>query len=49
MRSMMIPIFALVLLGACDTKTKSVDSCGAGFLEPGEACDGGQMTATTCV
>ncbi|PKN24445.1 MAG: hypothetical protein CVU65_11705 [Deltaproteobacteria bacterium HGW-Deltaproteobacteria-22] len=37
------------LLGACDTKTKTVDSCGDGFLDPGEACDGSQMTATTCV
>jgi formylglycine-generating enzyme required for sulfatase activity len=49
MRRMMIPVFALVLLGACDTNTKTVDACGDGFLDPGEACDGGQMTATTCV
>ena len=24
---------------ACDTKTKNVDACGDGFVDPGEACD----------
>ena len=33
---------------ACDTKTKTIDSCGDNYLDPGEACDGSQMTATTC-
>ena len=28
------------LLGSCDTKTKNVDSCGDGFVDPGEECDG---------
>ena len=28
----------LLLLG-CDTKTKTVDSCGDGFVDPGEQCD----------
>jgi formylglycine-generating enzyme required for sulfatase activity len=37
-----------ILFWGCDTKTKAVDSCGDGFLDPGEACDGSQMTATTC-
>ncbi|MBU1511293.1 hypothetical protein KKD52_13110, partial [Myxococcota bacterium] len=43
-----LTVIAPWLLGACDTKTKTVDSCGDGFLDPGEACDGSQMTATTC-
>ncbi|MBU1412139.1 SUMF1/EgtB/PvdO family nonheme iron enzyme [Myxococcota bacterium] len=29
----------LVLFCACDAKTKNVDSCGDGFLDPGEQCD----------
>jgi len=37
-----------LMLWSCDTKTKTVDSCGDGLLDPGEACDGSQMTATTC-
>ena len=27
------------LASACDTKTKNVDACGDGFVDPGEACD----------
>ncbi len=38
-----------VLFISCDTKTKTVDSCGDNYLDPGEACDGSHMTATTCV
>jgi len=38
-----------ILLWGCDTKTKSVDSCGDHFLDPGEVCDGSQMTVNTCV
>jgi len=37
-----------LMLWSCDTKTKTVDSCGDGFVDPGEQCDGSQMTATTC-
>ena len=29
----------LILIG-CNTKTKTVDSCGDGFVDPGEGCDG---------
>jgi len=51
-RTLLTCLFLMVmapwLLGSCDTKTKTVDSCGDGFLDPGEACDGSQMTATTC-
>jgi len=28
-----------LLLWSCDTKTKTVDSCGDGFVDPGEECD----------
>ena len=28
-----------LMLVACDTKTKNVDSCGDGFVDPGEECD----------
>jgi hypothetical protein len=50
MRFMLIAISAIsfFLLGSCDTKTKTVDSCGDGFLDPGEPCDGSQLTATAC-
>jgi len=27
------------MLWSCDTKTKNVDSCGDGFVDPGEQCD----------
>jgi len=29
-----------LVLASCDTKTKNVDSCGDGFVDPGEECDG---------
>ena len=50
MRRTLFTILTIVplLLAACDTKTKTVDACGDGFLDPGEACDGSQMSATTC-
>ena len=32
----------------CDTKTKSVDSCGDGFLDPGEMCDRNQFVVENC-
>ncbi len=40
-------VFCFLAL-ACDAETKSVDTCGDGFLDPGESCDGDQMTVTTC-
>jgi len=42
MRRTLLILIVLVpfFLGACDTKTKTVDSCGDGFVDPGEACDG---------
>ncbi|MBU1244806.1 formylglycine-generating enzyme family protein [Myxococcota bacterium] len=50
MRFTLLVLFfsALFLLGSCDTKTKNVDACGDGFLDPGEACDGSLMTVTSC-
>jgi len=34
----LLGIFTMLAL-ACDTKTKTVDACGDGFVDPGEACD----------
>ncbi|MBU1070591.1 SUMF1/EgtB/PvdO family nonheme iron enzyme [Myxococcota bacterium] len=50
MRFMLIAIsvISFFLLGSCDTKAKTVGSCGDGFLDPGEPCDGSQLTATAC-
>jgi len=31
---------ALLSISACETKTSTVDSCGDGFVDPGEDCDG---------
>ncbi|MBU1244586.1 SUMF1/EgtB/PvdO family nonheme iron enzyme [Myxococcota bacterium] len=48
-RTILLPLLTVCLmLIACDTKTKTVNSCGDGFLDPGEACDGDQMSVTTC-
>ena len=40
--------FPWLVFSACDAGTKNVDSCGDGFLDPGEACDGSEMVATNC-
>lgn len=37
-----------LMLVACDTKTKTVDSCGDSFLDPGEECDLTQVPTTNC-
>ena len=43
-------LFPLFLLVACGTKTTTVDSCGDGYLDPGEQCDGAAMPAqATCL
>ena len=36
------------LLPGCKTDPNSVDSCGDDFLDPGEECDGAQMSASDC-
>jgi len=42
-------LFTLILgLAACDTKVKNVDSCGDGFIDPGEQCDGAELGGATC-
>ncbi|MBU1244268.1 cadherin-like beta sandwich domain-containing protein, partial [Myxococcota bacterium] len=41
-------IATCLMLWSCDTKTKTVDSCGDGFMDPGEECDGSQLTVTSC-
>ncbi len=43
----LILISALLTLASCDTKTKSVDACGDGFVDPGEECDTG-VGENTC-
>jgi alpha-tubulin suppressor-like RCC1 family protein len=42
-------LFTLVLnLVACETEVKNVDSCGDGFIDPGEQCDGADLGDATC-
>ena len=39
-RTILLTLLATCLmLWSCDTKTKNVDSCGDGFVDPGEQCD----------
>jgi len=38
----------LIASAGCDAKTTNTDSCGDGFLDPGEACDGDQLSMPTC-
>ena len=38
----------VTLFCACDTKVKNVDSCGDGFLDPGEECDGANLPVGSC-
>ncbi len=42
-------ICEFLALASCDTKTKNVGSCGDGFVDPGEECDGdvGENTCAT--
>jgi hypothetical protein len=37
-----------LLVWGCDTKTKNVDSCGDGYLDPGEECDQEELSVTNC-
>lgn len=46
--SLAILFTALPLGIACDTQVKTNDSCGDGFLDPGEACDGADLQGATC-
>ncbi len=41
-------MLALLVLG-CETKVKTQDSCGDGFQDPGEACDGSDLGGQDCV
>ena len=43
-----ILLTVLPLLLACETKVKPDDSCGDGFLDPGEACDGADLNQQSC-
>ncbi|PKN25690.1 MAG: hypothetical protein CVU65_07985 [Deltaproteobacteria bacterium HGW-Deltaproteobacteria-22] len=40
-------VAACLMMWSCDTKTKAVDSCGDGFVDPGEECDG-NIGENTC-
>lgn len=41
-------IAACCLPWGCDTKTKNVDACGDGYLDPGEECDQEELSFTNC-
>jgi formylglycine-generating enzyme required for sulfatase activity len=41
-------ILILLVWTACDAGTKTVDSCGDDFVDPGEACDGAELGGATC-
>ncbi len=41
-------IAACWLVAGCETKTKNVDSCGDGYLDPGEECDRDELSVTNC-
>jgi len=48
-KTILLTLLAVCLmLWSCDTKTKNVDSCGDGFVDPGEDCDGSQLNGATC-
>ena len=50
-RGQFLATISLVLISsfsACDAKVKNVDSCGDGVLDPGEECDGDQLSALDC-
>ncbi len=38
----------MLTFSACKTTVKTRDSCGDGFIDPGEACDGAALTVTAC-
>ena len=47
--SLLIPlVLVLLVMVACDSKTKTVDSCGDGFVDPGEDCDGSALNGASC-
>lgn len=41
-------LLLLLALAACDAKTKPVDSCGDGFVDPGEECDLAELQGASC-
>ncbi len=41
-------VTVLILLGSCDDSVKIVDACGDGVLDPGEQCDGAELSGATC-
>jgi len=48
-RTILLTLLATCLmLWSCDTKTKNVDQCGDGIIDPGEDCDGSVLTISNC-
>ncbi len=50
MKQFNLVVFLFIILSgtvSCKTKTKSVDRCGDGFVDPGEECDG-EVGTHTC-
>jgi hypothetical protein len=46
LRRNIMPFLSLILLVcACDTPVAVKKSCGDGFIDPGEACDGDNLPA----
>ena len=45
---MMIAIILPWVLAACDDGVKVSESCGDGFVDPGEDCDGTELAGQTC-
>ncbi len=41
-------LICLVWTAGCDTKTKALDRCGDGFLDPGEECDKNELSVGSC-
>ncbi|PKN47144.1 MAG: hypothetical protein CVU59_03895 [Deltaproteobacteria bacterium HGW-Deltaproteobacteria-17] len=50
MRKTVLTLTLAICLWAwgCDADTKNVDSCGDGFLDPGEECDGTNLDNESC-
>ena len=50
MRTTIHLVWLLVLFGSasCSTETRTVDSCGDGFVDPGEDCDGSALGGASC-
>ncbi|PKN26370.1 MAG: hypothetical protein CVU65_05945 [Deltaproteobacteria bacterium HGW-Deltaproteobacteria-22] len=41
-------LWAFLMGAGCDVKVKTTDSCGDGLVDPGESCDGPELSGATC-